>query len=43
VSEGWRKALRALDDTVLAENFADVLDKKRLKSLGTRRDQLIAE
>ena len=43
VSEGWRKALRALDDTVLAENFSDVLDKKRLKSLGTRRDQLIAE
>jgi hypothetical protein len=43
VSEGWRKALRALDDTVLEENFADVLDKKRLKSLGTRRDQLIAE
>jgi hypothetical protein len=28
---------------VLAENFADVLDKKRLKSLGIRRDQLIAE
>ena len=43
VSEGWRKALRALDDIVLEENFADVLDKKRLKSLGTRRDQLIAE
>ena len=43
VSEGWRKALRALDDAVLAENFADVLDKKRLKSLGIRRDQLIAE
>ena len=43
VSDGWRKALRALDDTVLAENFADVLDNRRLKSLGTRRDQLIAE
>ena len=43
VSDGWRKALRALDDTVLAETFADVLDKRRLKSLGARRDQLIAE
>jgi hypothetical protein len=32
-----------LDDAVLAENFADVLDNKRLKSLGVRRDQLIAE
>src|SRR5210317_462188 len=43
VSEGWRETLKALDDAVLAENFADVLDNKRLKSLGVRRDQLIAE
>ena len=43
VSAGWRKALTELDDAVLAENFADVLDKKRLSSLGVRRDQLLAE
>jgi len=43
VSAGWRETLKALDDAVLAENFADVLDSKRLRSLGVRRDQLIAE
>ena len=43
VSEGWREALTELNDTVLAEHFADVLDKRRLKALGTRRDQLLAE
>ena len=43
VSAGWRNALRTLDDDVLAENLADVLDKRRLRSLGARRDQLIAE
>lgn len=43
VSPGWRETLKALDDAVLAENFADVLDSKRLRSLGVRRDQLIAE
>ena len=43
VSEGWREALTALDDAVLTEHFADVLDKRRLSALGTRRDQLLAE
>ena len=43
VSEGWRDALTQLDDAVLTEHFADVLDKRRLKSLGTRRDQLLAD
>lgn len=43
VSAGWRAALTSLDDSVLAENFADVLDEKRLRSLGARRDQLLAE
>jgi len=42
VSDGWRDALIALDDTVLAEQFADVLDSRRLKALGTRRDELLA-
>jgi hypothetical protein len=43
VTAGWRKALTAMNDAVLAENLADVLDSKRLRSLGARRDQLIAE
>lgn len=43
VSAGWREALTELTDTVLAEHFIDVLDKRRLKALGTRRDQLLAD
>ena len=43
VSQGWREALAELDDAVLTERLADVLDKRRLKALGTRRDQLLAE
>lgn len=43
VSAGWREALAVLSDAVLAEHFADVLDKRRLKALGARRDQLLAE
>jgi hypothetical protein len=42
VSDGWRDALAALDDTLLAEQFADVLDSRRLKALGRRRDELLA-
>ncbi len=42
VSDGWRDALAALDDILLAERFADVLDSRRLKALGRRRDELIA-
>jgi len=43
VSQGWREALAGLTDEVLDEHFANVLDKRRLKALGTRRDQLLAE
>jgi hypothetical protein len=43
VSQGWREALTGLTDEVLAEQFSDVLDRRRLKALGTRRDQLLAE
>ncbi len=42
VSDGWRDALSALNDTVLAEQFADVLDSRRLKALGARRNELLA-
>lgn len=43
VSDGWREALAALDDAVLSEQLADVLDTRRLKALGTRRDELVAQ
>ncbi|MBT8111746.1 MAG: metallophosphoesterase [Gammaproteobacteria bacterium] len=42
ISDGWRLALAALTDEVLAENFSDVLDKRRLKALAARRNELIA-
>ena len=43
VSDGWREALAELTDSVLTEQFSDVLDKRRLRSLGARRDELLAE
>ena len=43
VSDGWREALAELTDGVLAEQLADVLDKRRLNFLALRRDQLLAE
>lgn len=41
LTEAWKNALTALSDEVLAERFSDVLDQKRLHSLGTRRDELL--
>ena len=43
VSEGWRDALLAMSDEVLEKEFGDVLDKRRLKALGARRDELLAD
>jgi len=43
VSDGWKAALSRLDDDALAAQLSDVLDSKRLKALGRRRDQLLAE
>jgi len=43
ISDGWREALEALTDDVLAENLDDVLDKRRIRSIATRRDELLAE
>ena len=43
ISPGWTEALEGLTDEVLAENLGEVLDKRRLKALGTRRDELLAE
>ncbi len=43
VTDGWRAALAELNDAELAAQFSDVLDKRRLKALATRRDQLLTE
>ncbi len=42
ITAGWEKALLELTDAVLAENFGDVLDKRRLRALAARRDYLLA-
>jgi hypothetical protein len=42
VTEGWKTALESLSDDVLESNLADVLDKRRLRMLGVRRDELLA-
>lgn len=42
VSVGWKNALTELTDELLAESFSDVLDKKRLRALRSRRDELLA-
>ncbi|MGI9203474.1 MAG: metallophosphoesterase [Woeseiaceae bacterium] len=39
----WIEALGSLTDATLTENFADVLDKRRLTALGRRRDMLLSE
>jgi hypothetical protein len=42
ITAGWKETLAELNDEVLAEQFSDVLDKKRLRALAARRDALIA-
>jgi hypothetical protein len=42
VGQGWRDALAELDDEVIVENLNDVLDKRRLKALQSRRDEILA-
>ena len=41
LNAGWVSALSQLSDEMLAEKLNDVLDKKRLRSLLVRRDQLL--
>lgn len=41
VGHAWKDALAALTDDVLQEQLGDVLDKKRLRALALRRDELI--
>ncbi len=40
---GWRLALESLTDDVLRDAFDGVLDKRRLRALGARRDALLAD
>lgn len=42
VSPGWKQTLSELTDPVLAEHLGDVLDKRRLRALAARRDELLA-
>ena len=41
IGDQWRKALLEIDDDKLRENLRDVLDRKRLAALTSRRDTLI--
>ncbi len=43
ITDGWREALAALGDEVLSENLSDVLDRRRLRSLRQRRDELLKQ
>ena len=42
VSPGWVNALTELSDELLQESLSDVLDKRRLRALQARRDELLA-
>jgi hypothetical protein len=42
ISPGWKNVLAEMTDEVLQENFGDVIDKRRLRALASRRNQLLA-
>ena len=42
VTRGWKEALATITDEVLDEALGDVLDKRRLRALAARRDELLA-
>jgi hypothetical protein len=39
----WRRALEALTDEVLNERLGSVLDKRRIRALAARRDELLSQ
>ena len=43
IGPAWTVELRSLSDEVLQDNFADLLDKRRIKALAKRRDLLLNE
>ncbi|HNP65689.1 MAG TPA: hypothetical protein PKH39_17285, partial [Woeseiaceae bacterium] len=42
VTRSWKDALAEISDDVLEETLGDVLDKRRLRALAARRDELLA-
>ena len=42
VGPGWKSALADLNDELLQQTLGDVLDKRRLRALSQRRDELLA-
>ena len=42
IGPSWKAALTELSDDALREQFADVLDEKRIQALGQRRDLLLS-
>jgi len=42
VTAGWKNVLSELTDQVLQDSLGDVLDKRRLGALASRRDELLA-
>jgi hypothetical protein len=42
VSQGWKDALSELSDELVDENFGDLLNKRQLRALKSRRDELLA-
>jgi hypothetical protein len=43
IGPSWRAALLSITNNVLQDRLGDVLDKRRLRALGERRDQLLTE
>lgn len=43
INTAWKEALTSLDEQTLQENFADILDKRRISALAKRRDQLLED
>ena len=43
VGPNWKAALASLTDGALQAQFADVLDRRRIKALGKRRDLLLSQ
>lgn len=41
VTDEWRERLEALTDDVIADEFSDLLDRRRRNALATRRDRLL--
>jgi len=43
IGRSWRVAMKSLDSDLLQETLGDVLDKRRIRALGKRRDLLLSQ